>query len=501
MKKLIFILSALLGANLSFGQTGNGDPRFANMEVYADSVLNLFHIAGFAVAVVENDKVIYAKGFGYRDYENKVPVTPNTVFPIGSCSKAFTAALCGMLADEGKLDFDQPIRNYLPELRFYDDYTTAHATAKDLMTHRTGVPRHDAVYDFFDKSLSRDSLIYRIRYLKPFAELRQHYSYNNLMYTTLGVLCEHITKQSYEQNIQEKILNPLGMTSTSITPEDLLANADHSLGYANQNGVIIQGEYGTDNLEAPAGGINSSVADMSKWLIAWLNNGLYKGKQVLPRSYVDQAMRAQMVIDNGPAYGFGWNILAFRGGHYKVEHSGSVRLANSTVCFYPPAVGNNSDNRFGIVVLANEFGDYATSLIRDYLSDILLNSGRTDLPGKIGYWPAWFAGYKKYYANNHPAAKAPVKKVEPLPLTHPLTAYTGKYHDPGYGTIEVYVKNDSLAARFNKVDLKLTQVNYDIFNAEPGGMLKFNMDNSGTITNITMPLEENVSDIIFKRIK
>ncbi|HVW96035.1 MAG TPA: serine hydrolase [Mucilaginibacter sp.] len=499
MKKLLLFLSVSLATLRVFGQ--NDDPRFAGMEQYADSVLKEFHIAGFAVAVVENDKVIYAKGFGYRDYEKRLPVTSNTVFPINSCTKAFTGALCGILANEGKLGLDEPVRRYIPWFRFYSDYTTEHATIRDLMAHRTGLPRHDQVSDFFDNSQPRDSLIYRIRYLQPFAELRQKYQYNNLMYTVLGVVSEKITGQSYEQNIDHKLLKPLEMSNTSQSAGGLMASPDHSLGYYydEQKDKILAGDYGNEpNPNAPAGGICSTVSDMSHWLIAWLNGGKYKGKQVIPDWYVKEAMHPQMPIDNY-SYGLGWYLSAFRGGHFRVEHSGTGRLSNSTVCFYPDAPGYSSPHRIGIVVLSNEFGDYATSLIRDYISDRLLNEGRTDLPGSNGEWSAWFPGYKAYYAGMHkPHTGDAAPPAKPKPLSHPLNDYTGKYFNPGYGTIEVYLKGDQLRARLNKVELTLKHASYDIFDADPGGKLKFNTDNDGKIVNITMPLEEMVSDIVFE---
>jgi len=502
MKKLIIFVLVSLTRLTVFAQTGADDPRFAGMDRYADSVLRAFHIAGFAVAVVEDDKLIYTKGFGYRDLEKKLPVTANTVFPINSCTKAFTDALCGILANEGKLGFDQPVHNYIPWFRFYNDYTTEHATIRDLMAHRTGLPRHDQVSDFFDNTQPRDSLIYRIRYLQPFAELRQKYQYNNLMYTVLGVVAEKITGQSYEQNIVEKLLKPLDMSNTSLSAAGLMASPDHSLAYFydEQKGKILSGDYGNEpNPNAPAGGICSSVTDMSHWLIAWLNGGKYDGKQVIPEWYIKEATHPQTPIDNYN-YGLGWYLSVFRGGHFRVEHSGTGRTSNSTVCFYPSANGYSSPHKVGIVVLSNEFGDYATSLIRDYISDRLLNEGRSDLPGRNGEWADWFPAYRTYYASMHkPNTGGTEKPIKPLPLSHPLSDYTGKYFNPGYGTIEIYLKGDQLQARFNKVDLTLKHFNYDVFDVSPGGKLKFNTDNDGKIANITMPLEEMVNDIVFAK--
>ena len=158
MRKISALLLCLITV-ISFAQKENSteEKRFAGLDTAFARVLKDWHAAGFAVAVVEKNKVIYAKGFGYRDYENKIPVTPNTLFAIGSCTKAFTASLLGMLNKDGKVDFDKPVRTYLPDLKFYNDELNDHVTLRDMMCHRTGLPRHDYSWYLF-QTHSRDSL-------------------------------------------------------------------------------------------------------------------------------------------------------------------------------------------------------------------------------------------------------------------------------------------------------------------------------------------------------
>jgi len=478
----------LLTGSRSFAQTSQ---PLLGLDSFADSVLKTFHVAGFAVAVVKNSRVIYAKGFGYRDVEKKLPVTERTVFPIASCTKAFTASLLGVLSAEGKLDLDQPVRKYMPELRFLNDYTTDHVTSMDMLTHRTGLPRHDQLEYFFDKSLPRDSLVYRIRYLEPTTELRYRVQYNNLMYITLGVLSEKLTGLSWEQNIQKRLLTPLQMNESSFNYAGWLASPEHALGYYRKNNLMMSGNPDDDPLNGPAGGLNASVNDLAKWLIAWIGGGKYQDNQVIPAAFISQATRPQMVNGNS-TYGLGWVLTTFLGGHYKLDHGGDLPLFSSSVCFFP-----NQADSLGIVVLANQFGGYVTGLVRDYIADCLLNSSRPDLKPVD-----WFGQYQKMYDADHqpdppkPAASKPVAA-----LSHTITAYTGKYLNPGYGTIQIGQQADSLAGIFNKTPLSLRHFDADIFVAKPGGKLTFQADGNGGIGSIAMHLEENVKPIIFVRIK
>ncbi|MBK6992259.1 MAG: beta-lactamase family protein [Chitinophagaceae bacterium] len=208
MKQLLTIL--LLSSSIfSFAQKKKNvtaDP-FAGLDTAFQRVLKDRKAAGFAVAVVSKNKILYAKGFGYRDFENKIPVTPTTMFAIGSCTKAFTSSLLGLLNKEGKLDYDKPAREYLPELHFFNDNLNNSVTVRDMMTHRTGLPRHDYSWYLFNTH-SKDSLMRRIQYQEPTAGLREIWQYNNLMFLTQAMISEKLTSKSWETNIQEKYLIP-----------------------------------------------------------------------------------------------------------------------------------------------------------------------------------------------------------------------------------------------------------------------------------------------------
>ncbi|MBS1655343.1 MAG: beta-lactamase family protein, partial [Bacteroidetes bacterium] len=231
MKKILTILLVFCTA-VALGQkkkVKTSDP-FKGIDTAFQRVLKDRKAAGFAVAVVKNNEIIYAKGFGYRDYENKIPVTPNTLFAIGSCTKAFTASLMGLLNKDGKLDYDKPARDYLPKLEFYNNELNDGATVRDLMCHRTGLPRHDYSWYLFTTT-SRDSILQRIKYMEPTAPLREIWQYNNFGFFIQGMIAEKIFGKSWEQNVKEKLFTPLGMTASNFSIHTMEKSNDASLGY------------------------------------------------------------------------------------------------------------------------------------------------------------------------------------------------------------------------------------------------------------------------------
>jgi len=255
------------------------DKRLKGLEVDLNKILEASKTPGFAIAIVEGKEIVYAEGFGYSDYENKIPADANTIYPIASSTKAFTAALLGQLQEEEKISFDESPIKYIPDLKFYNDKLNNDVVIKDLICHSTGIPRHDASWYLFP-SKNRDSMMHRIQYHEPYKELREQWYYNNFMYLTQGVLAERITGQSWEDNIKERFFEPLNMKRSSVTIDELAQHSNVALGYELQGDSLINKvDYFHFEGLGPAGGINSSVNDLSNWLISWIN----KGKHV-PRS-------------------------------------------------------------------------------------------------------------------------------------------------------------------------------------------------------------------------
>ena len=289
-------------------------------------------------------KWFYAKGFGYRDINNKLPVTTNTLFAIGSCTKAFTASLIGKLQQDGKLDLDKPVNNYLPELKFYNDAMNNTITLRDMMSHRTGLPRHDLSWYFFN-STSTDSLIMRIQYMEPTYGVRQKWQYNNFMFAAQGAVVAHLSGKSWEENIREKFFVPLGMTRSDLSIPELESAGDIATGYGLKKDTIIKKlDYYHINGMEPAGAINSNVTDMAKWVTAWINNGKYNGREIIPESYRNDAISSQSIITGAlpnkeepgiyfANYGFGWFLSSYNG-HYRVEHGGNIDGFSASASFF-----------------------------------------------------------------------------------------------------------------------------------------------------------------------
>jgi CubicO group peptidase (beta-lactamase class C family) len=480
------------------------DTRLAGLDTLIARALKTFAAPGVAVAVVEKNKVIYAQGFGYRDYERKLPMTANTNLAIGSCTKAFTTALLGILEKEGKIDLNKPVNNYLPQLKFFNEYLTNHVTTIDMMSHRTGLPRHDFSW-YGAAGVSRDSLLARIRYLEPSAELRERWQYNNFMYLAQGVLAEKLTGKSWEQNLRERILQPLGMSATNFTIDDLKKSAEPATGYLEKKDSIIKTDYKPLDAIGPAGSINSSVNDMAKWLITLINGGKYNGKEIVPASFLQTAASSQMAMGSfvdpkfphvhGGNYGLGWFLSSYKG-HYRVEHGGNIDGFSANVCFMPT-------DSIGVVVLTNQNGSMITSIVRNAVLDRMLKTDRTD----------WIARQKDNRDRARLAAgdkekndkEARIANTQP---SHPLADYAGKYTHPGYGAMTITKNEQGLSAAFNGEVYTLKHYHYDVFNvygdeaATDGETLKmkFNTNYKGEIESVSTPsLEPSVAALTFKK--
>lgn len=495
MKKLITGILFLVFIGAQAQKTGSiNDKRIASLDSAFERVLTTWKAAGFAVAVVEKGKVIYAKGFGYRDYEKKLPVTTNTIFAIGSCTKAFTTSMIGLLQKDGKLDIDKPAHLYLPDLNFYSDDLTNTVTLRDMMSHRTGLPRHDFSWYLFNTS-SRDSLLRRIQYQEPTYPLRRQWQYNNFMFVAQGSLIEKLTGKSWEDNIRERILQPLGMSSTVFSIHDMEKSSDAALGYdVKKDSFVHRLPYYNINAAGPAGSINSNVMDMTHWLITWINGGKYNGKEVLSAPFMQEALSSQTVIGPGfPSrekpdlhfsnYGFGWFLSSYKG-HYRVEHGGNIDGFSASTSFYPT-------DSIGIVVLTNQNGSSVPSIVRNLITDRLL--------GKPYF--NWNDDLRNAYLKNKKQAEetAKTKSSTQKKGTHPshaLPEYEGLYNHPGYGTFDVFYRKDSLFARTTGQLLYLKHYHYDIFTPyifEDGGYdvsedgsfkLEFNTGISGDIESL-----------------
>ncbi len=511
MKQILTLLFTTACILTATSQTKTKAPdyakRLAGIEKELEKVLVDQKMAGYSVAVVYKDKVLYTKGFGYRDFENKKPVTPNTLFAIGSSSKAFTAAILGQLEKEGKLKLDDLATTHLPQLNFKYDYMNTGITIRDMMCHRTGLSRFDYSWYLFN-TRNRDSLIQRVKYMEPNAKLRQKWQYNNFMFLAQGMIAEKITEKSWEDNIRERFFKPLNMTHSNTDIFATEKDADASLPYTvDEKFEIKKLDYYHINGMGPAGSINSCANDMANWVSTWIMGGKFNGTEIIPASYVREASSSQMVVSGGRPgahpdiqfknYGLGWFLESYRG-HYLVEHGGNIDGFSASVGFYP------SDS-IGIVVLTNQNGSAATSIVRNILSDKLF--ALEPIP--------WNADAKK----EMDAAIELEKKKEKTPDTlqvknthpsHPLKDYAGLYGNPAFSEFTVTYKNDTLFTVIAGQKAWLKHYHYDVFSvkstdpADQGEdndqfLINFGTANSGKIESASIEMDEPGKPTVFSR--
>lgn len=507
MKKLLLIISLamVLPVHAQKKKLPKSADPLSDVEKHLEQILKDRKAAGFAVAVVKKDSIIYARGFGYRDFENKLPVTPHTLFAIGSCTKAFTASLLGLMKEEGRLDYDKPVRDYLPGLKFYNDDLNRGVTVRDAIVHRTGLPRHDFSWYLFSTD-SRDELIKRIEFMEPTAPLRQTWQYNNFMYLVQGVIAEKNYGKTWEELVRQKFFIPLNMKRSNTSVTALSGDNDAALGYTlKSDSIISKTDYYNINAMGPAGSINSSVLEMANWLKVWINKGKFNGKEVLPESYINEAISSQMVVSPGypgtespdlhvSNYGFGWSVSSYRG-HYRVDHGGNIDGFSANTAFFPT-------DSIGIVVLTNQNGSVLNNLVRNTLADRLLNLDPVD-------WNERRNKSERKAASDVRGEENQKKGTQP---SHPLKDYEGLYTHKAYGTFEVQHRNDSLIAVFPVEKMWLRHYHYDVFQAVGYGkngladtnevsqvLVPFYMDEAGDIVSVKVRFQPELEPLAFIR--
>jgi CubicO group peptidase (beta-lactamase class C family) len=511
-KMLLGLSVVLLCATASLGQKKTAVPappvdtasKLQGLDELARQAMQQWKVPGLAIGIVQNGKVIYAKGYGFRDVEHKLPVNTDTLFPIGSISKSFTSLAFAMLNDEGKVDWDKPVRSYLPEFQMNDPVASEHAVPRDLFSHRTGLPRHDIVW--YSSDFSRADMVSRLRYLKPNKEFRSAYHYNNLTIMTMGYLEGKVTSLGWEGTIREKIFSPLGMAHSDLSVEDIEKTDNHALPYELKKEVVTQVPFHNIDAIGPAGSINSSIADMSHYLTFQLGDGKYEGKQLVSESNLRLMHSPQTSMPDLPpafsfpelghfSYGLTWVVTAYRG-HDLVWHNGGIDGFYALLSLLP-------DDHMGVVVLTNMPGQPAPEILAYNVYDRLL--GLDQVP--------WLARFKdleakrKKQEEESKKTKVSDKKTGTHP-SHDLKDYAGNYENPGYGLIKVEQKADVLELSLNKLGpYPLDHYHYDVFQIPEdadtpaaGELFQFHINKKGDIHSISAALESALpEDIVFTR--
>jgi len=264
---------------LPLGAQGNGHPDLRALDAYFAKAAKDWDVPGLAVAIVYRGQLVFAKAYGVRDVSTKAPVDTQTIFAIASNTKAITTAALGMLVDEGKVRWDDPVTKYLPSFEMYDPWATREVTVRDLITHRAGLPNADYLWSHGDNS--REEVIRRIRFIKPTYSFRAGYVYHNVMYTVAGAVIEAASGKTWDEFLRTRIFQPLGMTRSVTTLEEAKTKDNRAEPHGRQNDTLRVSGNSFSNGIAPAGSVWSSVADMSRWVKFLLDTGKVNGKPLL----------------------------------------------------------------------------------------------------------------------------------------------------------------------------------------------------------------------------
>jgi CubicO group peptidase (beta-lactamase class C family) len=418
---------------------------WAGLDAYIETARTAWNVPGIALAIVRNDSVIYAKGYGVRETGKPDPVTPRTVFAIGSSSKAFTAAAIAMLVDEKKVSLDASTATYINGFQLYDPYATRELTVRDLLSHRSGLARGEL--SWYGSPFDRDEIVRRVRYLKPSWSFRSQFGYQNIMYITAGQVVAKVSGKSWDDFVRDRLFTPLGMSSSSTTIRNLATQPDIAQPHAEvQDTVRAIAWRNIDNAGA-AGSINSPVVDMAQWVRLQLGRGMFGGRQLISARMVDEMHQAHTVIRtdsagraNNPeshlqAYGVGWFLQDYRG-QLIVHHGGNIDGFTALVAMMP-------DKTFGIVVLTNMNGTPLPTALMQRIFDLQLGVTPRDWSGEA---------LTRRVAQRARAAqtqqRAESQRVANTKPSLPPSAYAGTYSDSLYGDLTIREEGGKLALSF-----------------------------------------------------
>ena len=484
-------------------QSINVTQALDGFDAYMAKTLKDWNAPGVGVGIVVNDKLVFTKGYGFRDYEKKLPFTPTTMSPIASNTKLFTAVAAGMLVEEGKLSWDKPVRESVPAIRFYNDQLNNTVTLRDMLAHRTGITRHDTIW--YKSDFTRKQLFEKLVYLEPQEPMRQTFLYNNLMFAAVGYLIELQSGKTWEQFVKERIFDPLQMNSTSYSIADMLKRPEFGVGFTERRDSfeLYRIPYYEDiSGVAPCGAIVSNIEDMSHWLIALMNQGKYDGKQVLPAEVLKATSQPTIALPNtaletrgwsevlNAAYGMGRQTASYRG-HLITFHGGDLPGFHTQVSLMP-------QDHIGVIVF--EIGNHRQPLYNIVSYNVyerLLGMNQTPWSDR-----QLEIRLKNKKAGTEARTKANAGRIPDTKPSHALADYAGAYENPAYGVMNIALKDNQLHFDFHKMRFSMTQFHYDRFDTpddEQDGKwsVNFRTNPQGDIDQAVMSLDE--AEAVFVR--
>ena len=432
-------------------------------DAYVTKAMQDWKVPGLAIAVVRNDSVVFVKGYGVRTVGKPEKVDEHTIFAIGSSSKAFTATLAAMMVDEGRMRWDEHATQYLKGFQLFDPYVTREITLRDLLSHRSGLARGDLLW--YGSDLSRDEIVRRVRFLEPTWSFRSHFGYQNIMYLAAGQAVASAAGKSWDDLVNERIFQPLGMKESNTSTRWLANLPNVASPHAEIDDTLRAIPWRNIDNIGPAGSINSTVTDMAQWVRFHLAGGKANGKQLIAKATLDEEYVPNTVIPistQGRAlnpevhlqsYGMGWFLNDYRGKGI-MQHGGNIDGMSAMVALMP-------EEKTGLVILTNKNGTSLTTVVMNRVFDAFLGVPPRD----------WSADMLKVINAQLAQAQAAQKKMESQRVanTKPslaLDQYAGTYADSMYGDAVIKLENGKLHATLGKeFDGDLEHWHYDTFRA------------------------------------
>jgi len=466
LSRLLLACACLLAAQAPALAQDKGLDTVALDQVLQDA-LKAWQAPGAAIVIVKGDEVVYLKGFGVKGLGTSETVTPDTLFAIASTSKAFTTTLIAMLVQEGKMNWDDPVSKHVPSFHLADPLADRTVTVRDLVTHRTGLSRHDLLW--LAAPWGREEIIRRIGQVPLTKPYRSTYQYQNIMYMTAGVAAGNAAKSSWEEATQRRIFEPLGMKGANFSARDAVKAPDHATPHLKNDAGKVQNIpwRNIDNI-GPAGSINAGVRDLSRWLRFQLGDGTFEGKRLLTAALLAETHAPQMVIPfdgstgvssytkamnpetNMMSYGLGWTIQDYRG-RLLVSHGGSIDGFRSQVALLP-------NEKIGIAVLSNLGQTLLPEAVRNSVIDVLLSAPKRD-------WNAHLLDQreKALAADRAREKRFEAKRQKDTKPSRDLAAYVGTFEEPAYGQVTVTLEKGSLLLHWSGFKARLEHWHFDTF--------------------------------------
>jgi CubicO group peptidase (beta-lactamase class C family) len=508
-RRFTIALIAVILSRCAGAQSATLGAAPTDLDAYVTSAMKTFDVPGIAVSIVKDGKVVLAKGYGVRKLGDPTPVDEFTMFGIGSNTKAFTTAALATLIDEGKLSWDDPVYQRLPDFVMYDPYVSHEMTIRDLLTHRSGMGLGEGDLLFWPQSTyTRNEIIHQLRFMKPASSFRSHFAYDNLLYMTAGQIIPAVTGTSWDDYIRQHIFVPLGMNYSNVSTAAYKAGEDVASPHSRVDGKLQVIPFEALDNVGPAGSINSCAADMAKWAQVQLNRGKFidRDGRLFSEARSQEMWTAQTILPIGDPprplarlkanfsdYALGWFLRDYHG-RKLVGHTGGVAGFVSRVMLVP-------EENLGVVVLTNAEEGGAFDSILYHVLDDYFHLPPTD----------WIAAYKSVKDTEERDAAEIMKKAEGGRAANskpslPLEKYAGIYNDAWYGPITVHSENGGLVITFDHTprmigDLQHWQ--YDTFKAHwrdrtiEDAFVTFSLKPDGSIESAKMAAVSPLADFSF----